>query len=857
MWGAVVGAALLGAIPGGAAGRSRVRLAAAQAPPSPSSGADLARATHALLAERCFACHAGSQQKGGLRLDSREGLLRGGDSGPALRSGDSAGSLLVRMVSGKEPGKRMPPTGELLSPRQVALLRAWIDQGAPAPAAGGSGPAGGGGPHWAFQPVHRLPLPVVRTPQWVRNPVDAFVLARLEKERVRPSPEADRPTLLRRLTLDLLGLLPTPEETAAFVADPRPDAYERQVDRLLASPHFGERWGRHWLDLARYGDSDGYEKDSPRPFAYVYRDWVIEALNRDLPFDQFTIEQLAGDLLPNTTVAQKIATGFHRNTLKNREGGVDQEEDRNKIAVDRTSTTGTVWLGLTLGCAECHSHKYDPISQREFYQFFAFFNNTDDVDISLAGEADRAAYQQALKKHQADAARLAEVLQAYERTELPARLADWEAGGAATPGVKPEAINRILATSRAVRTAEQQAMLLGFYQILDPGWKERKKAITDHGRQAPTDPGARAQTLQASAPRETRIHVRGDFLRKGDAVQPGTPAVLPAFPAGSARPTRLDLARWLVDPANPLTPRVTVNRVWQALLGAGLVNTPNDFGTRGELPTHPELLDWLAAAFAGRTASGRPAPAALNWSLKGLIRLVATAATYRQSSRHRPELHERDPKNQWLARQNRFRAEAEVVRDLNLAASGLLHRKIGGASIRPPLPADIAALGYAGSVKWPETQGPERHRRGMYIFYQRTVPYPQLTTFDAPDANTSCTRRERSNTPLQALTLLNDPVFVEAAQALGRRIVLEASGTVTDRVRFAFRSCLNREPTARETVRLQRLHGELMDGFRRDPQAAAKLAGTAPPAGVTMEEQAAWVALGRTLLNLDEFITRE
>jgi mono/diheme cytochrome c family protein len=771
-------------------------LAARQAPPRDADAFSRARP---ILAARCFSCHGPNQKQGGLRLDRAAEALRGGDSGPAIRPGKSGESLLIRYVTGADPKKVMPPTGPRLTPAEARALREWIDAGAPWP---GEAAAGDKSAHWAFQAPRRPPLPRVRQAAWGRGPVDAFILARLEREGLRPAPEADRATLLRRVSLDLIGLPPTPAEVDAFLADGSPEAYERVVDRLLASPHFGERWGRHWLDLARYADSDGYEKDLPRPYAYLYRDWVIEALNRDLPFDQFTVEQMAGDLLPDASPAQKIATGFHRNTLKNREGGVDQEEDRNKIAVDRTNTTGTVWLGLTVGCAECHSHKYDPISQHEYFGLFAFFNSVSDVDLPVPTPAEQEAYDRARAAWQTERARLQAALDA------------------AGPADR----------------------------------KAREAALAAHQKAQPAAPATKAQiTIETDPPPPTHVHLRGDFLRKGERVEPHVPAVLPALgvPAGR-RPNRLDLARWLVDPANPLTARVTVNRVWQHLFGRGLVGTPSDWGTRGEPPTHPELLDWLAVEFRAPSA-----PGARPWSLKGLIRLIATSATYRQSSAARPELRERDPRNLLLARQNRIRPEAEIMRDLVLAASGLLHREIGGPSIRPPLPADIAALGYANSVKWTETTGPARYKRGMYIFFQRTVPYPLLATFDAPDSNTTCTRRERSNTPLQALTLLNDPAFIEGAQALGRRLVLEGGPDPAQRVHFGFRVCLSRAPTSTELERLTLFQAEMEALCRRQPESALKLAGGAPPAGVDAAALASWVAVARTLLNLDEFLTRE
>jgi len=776
----------------------------------PAGAVDFSRDVRPVLVARCFSCHGPDQKQGGLRLDRRADALRGGDHGAVIVPGKAAASPLIRYVAGSDPKKVMPPTGPRLTAAQVGVLRAWVDQGASWPEAAAQGAAAS---HWAFRPPIRPRPPAVRDRAWVRNPIDSFVLARLERERLRPAPEAGRATLLRRAHLDLTGLPPTPAELDAFLTDPAPDAYERVVDRLLASPHFGERWGRHWLDLARYADSDGYEKDLPRPYAYLYRDWVIRALNADMPFDRFTIEQMAGDLLPAATVEQKIATGFHRNTLKNREGGVDQEEDRNKIAVDRVNTTGAVWLGLTVGCAECHSHKYDPLSQREYFGLFAFFNSVSDVELPVPTAAEQQAYDQARAAWQA------------ERGRLEGLVAAARAGTDAA----------------ALRKAEA--------------------ALAEHGKKQPPPPATKAQiTIETDPPPPTHVHIRGDFLRKGERVEPHTPAVLPPLAGGpGARPTRLDLARWLVSPGHPLTGRVTVNRVWQHLFGRGLVGTPDDWGKRGERPTHPELLDWLAVEFGGRPSDAPPEPGSpvRPWSLKSLVRLVVTSATYRQSSEPRPDLRQRDPRNLLLARQSRFRPEAEIMRDLVLAVSGLLHREVGGPSIRPPLPADIAALGYANSVKWTETTGPARYKRGMYIFLQRTVPYPLLATFDAPDSNTACTRRERSNTPLQALTLLNDPAFVEGAQALGRRLVAEGGPSPEGRVGLAFRLCLSREPTSTEAERLTAFQREIARLCAADPQAARKLAGPGPDPGSDPAELASWVAVARTVLNLDEFLTRE
>jgi hypothetical protein len=635
---------------------------------------------------------------------------------------------------------------------------------APGPAGRADGAAGAKGTHWSFQPVKRPAVPSIRSGS-VRNPIDAFILARLEQAGLKPSPEADRVTLLRRLALDLTGLPPTPEEIDTFVADRRPDAYERQVERLLASPHYGERWSRHWLDLARYADSNGYSIDSPRSI-WPYRDWVINALNADLPFDRFTIEQLAGDLLPAATLEQRIATGFHRNTPINEEGGIDPEQFRVEAVVDRVNTTGSVWLGLTVGCCQCHNHKYDPLTQREYYQLFAFFNSQDEAKLRL-GVPD------------------------------------------------PNAPRR----GKKVRPQELTTMVL----------RERL------------------------APRRTHVLLGGDFTRPGAGVSPGTPGVLPPLgkPAPRRWPNRLDLARWLVRADHPLTARVLVNRVWGHYFGLGLVETENDFGTQGTLPSHPELLDWLAAELVRQ-----------GWSLKALHRRIVTSATYRQSSLAREDLRAY-PRNRLLARQARLRLEAEVVRDVALAASGLLNQRIGGPSVFPPQPEGVSQF---TQVKrpWRANEDSRRYRRGMYTHFWRSAPHPALVTFDAPDAGTACTRRSRSNTPLQALTLLNDAGFAECACGLAARILQGAPASEEDQVRRGFRLCLGREPSAPEAKCLTAFLAKQRNHYAANPGEARTLLGGGGPAGKQLAAapgqagpRAALVLLARVLLNLDEFITRE
>jgi hypothetical protein len=698
--------------------------------------------------------------------------------------------------------------------------------------------------HWSFIPPQRPELPRVGNSAWVRNDLDLFILARLENEGLAPSPEADRNTLIRRLSLDLRGLPPTPQEVDEFLADARPDAYERLVDYLLASPHYGERWGRHWLDLARYADSDGYEKDNGRPYAWRYRQWVIEALNRDLPFDQFTIEQLAGDLLPNPTLDQKIATGFHRNTLTNTEGGVDKEQFRVEAVVDRVNTTAKVFLGLTLGCAQCHNHKYDPFSQQEYFQLFAFFNSDEEVNIPAPMPGELEPYNEKKAAFDKKKAELEAAVAAYRKEQLPASQQQWEDELKLAELRKlPANITETLLREPASRTEKQSKELTEYYARQDKKLVALTRAVTNHQRTAPTL--TQAQTLKLGSGRKTHVLIRGDFLRPGTPVEPGTPEVLSPMKAVE-KPTRRDLAQWIVDSDNPLAARVAMNWMWHKYFGRGIVPTLEDFGVQGEKPTHPELLDWLATEFIRQ-----------DWSMKAMHRLIVTSATYRQSSAFRPELAARDPLNVLLARQNRLRLEAEIVRDNALAASGLLVTRLGGPSVRPPQPAGISDLTYAGSAKWVESTGPDRYRRGMYTWFQRTSPFPMLMLFDAPDANVCNVRRERSNTPLQALALLNDTTFVECAQALGRRLIADCAGTPKQRIQYAFQLCLAREPTPGELESLCQLFLELWQACQSDSNAAARLLGETLPGGMEPAEAAAWVAIARTIMNLDEFVTRE
>lgn len=830
-------------------------------PPAALRPVDFGKEVQPLLQKNCYSCHGAEHQEGGLRLDQKKRALDGGDSGAEIVPGKSADSRLVRLIAGiDEDFSLMPPEGKgtRLTAEEIGLVRAWIDQGASWPDDAQIATAAD---HWSLQPIARPPLPQVSSRDWPHEPVDAFLLARLEREKTAPSPPAERTTLLRRLHLDLIGLPPTPAEVDAFVSDNRPDATERLVDRLLASPHFGERWGRHWLDLARYADSDGYEKDRPRPFAFKYRDWVIAAINADLPYDRFTAEQLAGDLLPEATMDERTAAGLHRNTLHNTEGGIDPEEDRVKKTVDRTNTLGAIWLGLTVGCAQCHSHKYDPLTQREYYQLFAFFNSIEERDLENPTPEQAAAFEAAKAKHAEQLAALQAAVAKYESEQLSAGQAKWETSLAGLAADKlaemklPAEVVAAIMKPADQRNADEIAAIAKHYRTLDAELLKLAKAVNDHQAKPPVLPEeAKLQGVaEQKEPRVTKVMLRGDFLSPGDAVEAAAPAFLPPLKSRADKADRLDLTAWLADPANPLPARVAVNRYWHHLFGRGIVPTLDDFGKQGEQPSHPELLDWLASEFVAQ-----------GWSQKAMLRHLVQSAAYQQSSAPRGDLIDVDPENVLLARQSRQRVEAEVIRDLALGASGLFTSRIGGPSVRPPQPAEYASVTYAGSARWVESQGADKYRRGMYTFFQRTSPYPMLATFDSPDSNECAALRQTSNTPLQALTLWNDPVFFEAAQALARRIVAEVPAesdpqqTTRMRSERAFLLTLSRRPSEAELADVHALHASARDLALQDTATAQQLVGNPPlPSSDDAAEVAAWVSVGRTLLNVDEFIVRE
>ncbi|MHB1423081.1 MAG: PSD1 and planctomycete cytochrome C domain-containing protein [Gemmataceae bacterium] len=1033
---------------------------------------DFARDVQPIFKSRCYSCHDARKHKAGLRLDVKASALRGGESGkPAIVGRDSKKSELLRRVTSSADDEVMPPEGKRLSDAQVKLLRDWIDAGAVWPdlLAGDDSPWKR---HWAFRAPVMPTLPVLHD-GWVRNPLDRFVLARLEKEGLKPSSEADRVTLIRRVSLDLIGLPPTIAEVDAYLADKSEQAYERVVDRLLASPHYGERWGRHWLDAARYADSDGFEKDKSRQ-VWFYRDWVINALNRDLPYDQFIIEQLAGDLLPPPVSPpprgggdrggqdQKVATGFLRNSMINEEGGIDPEQFRMEAMFDRMDAIGKSILGLTIQCAQCHNHKFDPLTQAEYYQMFAFLNNDHEANIAVYTpdeEMQRAemfrdiytvenelrrrhpdwrqrmhAWEDTVKSNQptwivvrpevdeestggqkylplADGSFLAQgyaptkhTVEMTAKTDVqnitafqlellndptlplggPGRsihgtgaLTEFkvEAASAAPPasgegkrgtkrvkfvkatadvnpaekpldaiyndksnrkrvtgpvsfaidgnndtawgfdigpgrrnqprkvvflaekpishpqgtlltfhltqdhggwnsddnqnhnlgrfrlslttqpGVEadplPRRVRDMLAIPRQRRTPTQEGFIFSYWRTTVAEWKDANERIEALWRKHP-EPSSQLVLQARQQPRDTHILKRGDFLKPAQRVSPGVPAFLHPLPPDAA-PNRLTFARWLVDRRAPTTARAIVNRVWQTYFGTGLTATSEDLGMQSETPSHPELLDWLAVEFMER-----------GWSLKKLHKLIVCSATYRQSSRATPELRARDPYNRLLARGARFRVEGEIVRDIALSASGLLNPAIGGRSVFPPLPGFLLLppASYGPKV-WPEDKGPNRYRRGLYTFRYRSLPYPMLQTFDAPNGDASCVRRARSNTPLQALMTLNEPVFLDCARNLALRTLADGGASDAERIVYAFRRCVARTPTDNEKAELLKLLGKQLERFTRPDAKPWELAANDPahppqlPKRSTPAQAAAWTVVSRVLLNLDETIAKE
>lgn len=1038
---------------------------------------DFAKDIQPIFKQNCGKCHDARKQQSGYRLDVRATALRGGESGKrAIVPGKSADSDLIRRVTSDDDDVVMPPEGDRLTAKQIDLLRKWIDAGAKWPDEL-AGELNDPKRHWAFQPPHRPAVPQIQNPKSkIRNPIDAFVLERLAKENLTSSPEADKTTLIRRLSLDLIGLPPTIEEVDAFLADTSDDAYAKLVERLLASPHYGERWGRLWLDAARYADSDGFEKDKSRQ-VWAYRDWVVAALNRDLPYDQFVIEQFAGDLLAGASplaplgrgsdaLAQDhlVATGFLRNSMINEEGGVDPEQFRMEAMFDRMDAIGKSVLGLTIQCAQCHNHKYDPLTQAEYYQLFAFLNNDHEANIAVYTPDEQmrrvdifrqireieedlkhrtpdcsekmAAWEESVKGNptawevlkvehigdngqryypQPDGSMLAagyaptkfstvwkattkltsigafqlelfndpnlpcggpgrsikgtcaltefkvEIADAanpsnkqqvkivkatadYSNPErdlepifgdktttkrvtgpiefaidgknetawgidagpgrrnrprqavfIPEKPVGYEAGTIVTISLVqnhggwnsddnqnnnlgrfrlsvtsisdaeadpvPKTVRDVLAIPRDQRTPAQHATVFSHWRSTVSDWKEANDKIEELWKLHPE--GSTQLVLQSrEMPRDTRMLKRGDFLKPDKPASPGVPAFLHPLPNNTPL-TRLTFAKWLVDRRSPTSARAIVNRIWQAYFGTGLVSTSEDLGTQCEPPSHPELLNWLAVELMEPSVSVDQEVAA-PWSLKHLHRLIVTSATYRQSSKVTPEFLAHDPYNRLLTRGPRFRVDAELVRDIALAASGLLNPVIGGPPAFPPLPEFmlLPPVSYGPKV-WYEDKGSNRYRRALYTFRYRSLPYPVLQTFDAPNGDFSCVRRTRSNTPLQALMTLNEPVFVECSQALALRTLRDGGASDSSRLEFAFRRCLSRKPSATEAAELSALLAKQVQHFSQ-PDAKPLEVGAADPAtppvlpeGATPAHLAAWTIISRVLLNLDETISKE
>ena len=793
-----------------------------------------------ILSNYCFRCHGPDEKerKADLRLDVKSGALADLGGHAAIVPGKPEESALISRIAAADPKERMPPRkiGKKVTAEEIDLLTRWIKQGAPYAR------------HWSYEKPSRPALPTVKNATWPKTPIDYFLLARLEREGLQPAPEADRFALIRRVSLDLSGLPPTWAEVEAFVRDTDPGAYDRLVDRLLEKPAYGEHWARLWLDLARYADSAGYADDPPRTI-WLFRDYVIKALNANKPFDRFTIEQIAGDLLPEPTEEQLIATAFHRNTLTNNEGGTSDEEFRNVAVVDRVNTTMSVWMGTTIMCAQCHDHKYDPLSQEEYFRFFAIFNNTEDADrtdeapVLSTYTKDQKHRREALKAEQA-------LLQAEVDKPGPlssASLPKWERDFPLDLPWYPVAPDLVPIRKR-LREVDKQLV-------------ELKPATVPIMRE-----------MSAKARRVTKIQHRGNFLDVGKEVTEGTPGVFPPLPAGAPR-NRLTLARWLVDPENPLTGRVIANRYWEQLFGVGIVATSEDFGAQGDAPYHPELLDWLATELVRE-----------RWDMKAFLRLLVTSAAYRQSSRVTPELERRDPDNRLLARGPRFRLSAEMVRDQALFVSGLLSDKMYGPSVKPPQPSTGLNAAFGSGIDWQTSTGEDRHRRALYTMWRRSNPYPSMASFDAPNREVCTVRRISSNTPLQALVTLNDPVFVEAAQALAQEIVSQGSSatadaravlvddrhpaqetvarhvvTIADKVAYVFQRCLSRPPQPAEQERLTKLYEQARTRLAAQPEQARKLAFDQvgiPTKKENAAEVAAWTVVANVVLNLDEVLMK-
>jgi hypothetical protein len=819
---------------------SFIALCALVGPTFAQDKVDFARDVLPILSDNCFKCHGPDEKarKADLRLDLKEHALA--KDGPIV-PGKSAASELVIRIESADPEAVMPPvkSNKKLKPEQVATIKKWIDQGAP------------WGQHWSFTGPRKPAVPEIRNPKFeIRNEIDRFILARLEKEGLKPSPEADKERLLRRVTLDLIGLPPTPEEVDAFLKDTGPNAYEKVVDRLLASPRFGERMAWDWLDAARYADSNGYQGDGERTM-WPWRDWVVKAYNDNLPFDQFTVWQLAGDLLPKPTREQTLATGFNRNHMINGEGGRIAEENRVEYVFDQTETTATVWLGLTVGCARCHDHKFDPILQKDYYSLFAYFNQTPVNGGGGSGQTppvlDFATPEQEKRKKDAQAAYdelVKKVLPIEKKLRDDAATKDKDGNYAST---LPALIESALRKGPNDRADQNYDEFIKHFKDKEP---EYVKLLGDLRKAKQQRDAANASVAKVmvmadqSQPRETFILTRGDYSKKEGKVTAGTPVSLPALPKG-APANRLALAQWIVSKENPLTARVAVNRLWQMFFGIGLVKTGEDFGVQGERPSHPELLDWLAVEFGEK------------WDTKHLIRLIVTSATYRQSARVTPELLERDPDNRLLARGPRGRMPSWMIRDHALAASGLLTPTYGGPAVRTYQPPGIWEEASFGNKRYVQDKGDALYRRSLYVFWRRIIG--PTVFFDVASRQTCSVKTTTTNTPLHALVTLNETTYVEAARTLAQLALEKGGATDAERLSFAFRRVLARKPTDAEAKVLAGALEKQRKLFAEDKAAALKLlkVGDSPRnEKLDTTEHAALAAVCLMMLNLDEALNK-
>ena len=806
---------------------------------------DFSRDIRTILAASCYACHGpdDGQRKAKLRLDVREQAVK-----KAIAPGNAAASPLYQRIVSHDVDEKMPPLRSKkpsVTEEQAQIIKRWIDDGARFDL------------HWAYVKPVAPPVPKIKTNSWVRNPVDAFIAAAHEKRNLAPAAEADRITLIRRLSFDLLGLPPTAAEVQAFVSDQAPDAYEKLVERTLASSHFGERMAVTWLDVVRYADTGGYHSDNHRD-VWMFRDYVINSFNRDKPFDQFTIEQLAGDLLPNGTSETRIASGYNRMLMTTEEGGAQAREYTAKYAADRVRNASEAWMASTLGCAECHNHKYDPFTTRDFYKFEAFFA---DVTEKAVGRQDQTPIltpeQEAeLKKLNETIARIQAEL-AKPSSDLDIAQGRWEERVASKKD-EAKGLPRPIADSLAIeptkRSAAQKLLIATHFrtQVAAETKEQRTQLAAARTRKDAILKTAPTTLISMTGPpRPIRVLPRGNWLDdSGELVAPDVPGFLGSVaPAdGKARATRLDLARWFVSPDNPLTARVFVNRLWKIAFGQGLVKNLDDFGTQGSLPAHPELLDYLAIEFVKQ-----------GWSTKALLKLLVMSNTYRQSSHATKEALEKDPDNQWYTRQNRFRLDAEFIRDNALSIAGLLVNKIGGPSTKPYQPAGFWSYLNFPTREWQSDKGENQYRRGLYTYWCRSFLHPSLFAFDAPTREECTNERSRSSTPLQALVLLNDPTYVEASRSFAERILKKANGSVRDRIDWAFRQALSRPATSEEIQVLETLFLKHWKEYSDDKSSAQQLIaiGQKPaPMGINPVELAAWSSVARVMLNLHETITR-